>query len=110
MDKDFKELVNNYCLWGVFLGVITMLIRPFISVKQTLRDMAITFLVSMLSGLLMDYIDIPISAKFGFSGVCGLFAVRIFIILENLLIQAGENPVKFIKTIREIDNDTTSRN
>lgn len=109
MEKELKDLINNYCLWGIFLGIITMLIRPFISVKQTIRDMAITFLVSMLSGLLMEYVDIPVSVKFGFSGVCGLFAVRIFIILENLLIQAGENPVKFIKTIREKNDDTTPR-
>ena len=71
MEKELKDLINNYCLWGIFLGIITMLIRPFISVKQTIRDMAITFLVSMLSGLLMEYVDIPVSVKFGFSGVCG---------------------------------------
>lgn len=54
-----KEIIANYSLWGFFLGLATIMIKPFISIRQTLRDMLITFLVSMLCGLLAEYMDIP---------------------------------------------------
>ena len=51
------EIIANYSLWGFFLGLATIMIKPFISIRQTLRDMLITFLVSMLCGLLAEYMD-----------------------------------------------------
>jgi len=89
-----------YSLWGFFLGLATIMIKPFISIRQTLRDMLITFLVSMLCGLLAEYMDIPTPVKYGISGVCGLFAVRIYMIADSVLKTAQNDPFNFIKNIK----------
>jgi hypothetical protein len=95
-----KETFAHYGMWSAFLGVIAIIIKPFISVKQTVRDMIITFIVSMLSGLLTEYMDIPLPVKYGISGVCGLFGVRLYAIADGILKTAEKNPVDFIKTIK----------
>ena len=77
MEK-IKTIIEDYCIWGIFIGFVTLIIKPFITIKQSLRDMLITFIVSMLAGLLTEYIDIPQPVKYGISGVCGLFAVRLY--------------------------------
>lgn len=98
MEK-LKETFSNYGLWGAFLGLITILIKPFISIKQTIRDMLITFIVSMLSGLLAEYMDIPTPVKYGISGVCGLFAVRLYMIADTILKTAQSDPLRFLQML-----------
>lgn len=92
-----KEVLGTYSVWGGFIALVTVLIRPFISIRHTLRDSAITFLVSMLSGLLCEYLNIPDPVRYGLSGVCGLFAVRIYMIAEALLKKIEQDPENFIK-------------
>ena len=99
MEK-IKEIVSSYSLWGLFIGFITVIIKPFISIKQSIRDMFITFIVSMLAGLLAEYMDIPQPVKYGISGVCGLFAVRLYMILDTLLKTAQKDPLHFISNIK----------
>ncbi len=99
MEK-LKEIISNYSLWGLFIGFITVIIKPFISIKQSLRDMLITFIVSMLAGLLTEYVDIPQPVKYGISGVCGLFAVRIYMIADSILKKAQTDPINFISIIK----------
>lgn len=99
MDK-IKDVITDYGLWGLFVGVITMLIKPFISIKQSLRDMLITFVVSMLCGLLVEYMNIPTPVKYGISGVCGLFGVRLYMIADALLKSAQHDPLHFFDVIR----------
>ena len=99
MEK-IKEIFANYSIWGIFLGVITLIIKPFISIKQSLRDMLITFIVSMLSGLLTEYMDIPIPVKYGISGVCGLFAVRLYSIADTILKTAQKDPLHFFQSFQ----------
>lgn len=100
MDR-FKDTLAHYGIWSAFLGVITILIKPFISVRQTMRDMLITFIVSMLSGLLTEYMDIPMPVKYGISGVCGLFGVRLYAIADSLLKSAENDPINFFDKIKE---------
>lgn len=99
MEK-IKTFLSDYSLWGVFIGLITLLIKPFISIRQSLRDMLITFIVSMLTGLLAEYMDIPQAVKYGISGVCGLFAVRLYLILDTILKTAQKDPLHFINSIK----------
>lgn len=105
MDNETKEIFHSCFWWATFIGIVTLVIRPFISIKQSIRDTAITFLVSMLSGLLTEYVDIPDPVKFGLSGVCGLFAVRLYIVIEKILIKAEEDPLGFIKDIKDEKHD-----
>ncbi len=99
MDK-IKNIISDYSLWGIFIGLITILIKPFISIKQSIRDILITFIVSMLAGLLAEYIDIPQPVKYGISGVCGLFAVRLYMIFDEILKTAQKDPLKFIFNLK----------
>jgi hypothetical protein len=96
-----KEIIFGYGVWGLFMALITILIKPFISIKQSLRDILITFLVSMLSGLLVEYMDIPTPVKYGLSGVCGLFAVRLYDIADTLLKSAGQDPLHFLSHFKK---------
>lgn len=98
MEK-LKAIMEDYGLWGIFLSFITILIKPFISIRQSLRDMLITFIVSMLSGLLVEYMDIPMPVKCGISGVCGLFGVRLYMIADTLLKSAETDPFRFFDII-----------
>jgi hypothetical protein len=100
MDR-LKETFAHYGIWSAFLGIIAIVIKPFISVRQTIRDMIITFIVSMLSGLLAEYMDIPMPVKYGISGVCGLFGVRLYAIADSILKTAEKDPVEFIKNVKE---------
>ncbi len=100
-----KEILSGYSLWGMFIGLITILIKPFISVRQSLRDMLITFIVSMLCGLLTEYMDIPTPVKYGISGVAGLFAVRIYMIADSLLRSAEKDPVSLWKMFHKKHSD-----
>ncbi|MBP5699042.1 MAG: hypothetical protein J6W96_05905 [Alphaproteobacteria bacterium] len=100
MEK-IKDIIAHYSLWGAFLGLITILIKPFISIKQTLRDMLITFIVSMLCGLLAEYMDIPTPVKYGISGVCGLFGVRLYMIADSILKSAQKDPFHFLEQIQK---------
>lgn len=99
MEK-IKEIITHYSIWATFLGLITILIKPFVSIKQTLRDMLITFIVSMLGGLLAEYMDIPMPVKYGISGVCGLFGIRLYAIIDNILKSAQKDPFGFFECIR----------
>lgn len=98
-----KEVFISYGLWGMFLGLVTIVIKPFISIRQTLRDMLITFIVSMLAGLLAEYMDIPNPVKYGISGVCGLFAVRLYMIADAILKTAQKDPFLIINIFKGKD-------
>jgi uncharacterized membrane protein YjjP (DUF1212 family) len=99
--RDIKEIIIDYGIIGVTMGVMTMLIRPFISVKQTIRDCLITFIFSMLAGLLLEYWEIPYAVKAGISGVCGFFAVRLYSIAISFLTKVEENPDIIIDKIKK---------
>lgn len=78
-----------------------MLIKPFVSIKQTIRDATISFVFSMLAGLLLEYVDIPYSVKVGVSGTVGLFAVRIYMIIESVLKRVQDNPDIVVDKIKD---------
>lgn len=98
--KDIYDTIKDYAVVGGCIGGISVIIKPFISIKQTLRDVAISFVISMLTGLLLECADIPYSVKVGLSGVAGLFAVRIYMIVESILRRVEKNPDVVIDKIK----------
>ena len=100
MFKDIGETLKDYAIVGTCIGGVSVLIKPFVSLKQTIRDVAISFVFSMLAGLLLEYLDIPYSVKVGLSGVIGLFAVRIYMIIESILKRVEQNPDVVIDKIK----------
>lgn len=101
MLKEIKELLFDYGMIGLTMGVLTMIIRPFVNVKQTIRDCLITFIFSMLTGLLLEYWEIPYAVKAGISGVCGFFAVRLYSIAISFLTKVEENPDIIIDKVKK---------
>lgn len=101
MFKDIGDTLRDYAIVGTCIGGITVLIKPFISIKQTIRDAAISFIMSMLTGLMLEYFDIPYSVKVGLSGVVGLFAVRLYMICESVLKRVEDNPDVVIDKIKD---------
>lgn len=101
MFKDIAETLKDYAIVGACIGGVSVLIKPFVSVRQTIRDAVISFVISMLTGLLLEYVNIPYSVKVGISGVAGLFAVRIYMIIESVLKRVEENPEIVVDKIKD---------
>lgn len=101
MFKDIGETLRDYAIVGTCIGGVSVLIKPFVSIKQTIRDAIISFIFSMLAGLLLEYVDIPYSVKVGLSGIVGLFAVRLYMIIESVLQKVEENPDVVIDKIKD---------
>lgn len=99
MLKDIKDLILDCSIIASFTTIVTIVIRPFISVKKMIKDSTITFVFSMLAGLLLEYFDIPYAVKAGLSGVCGLFAVRLYEIIETVLLKINKNPSIVLKKL-----------
>ena len=96
MLRDIKEVVTDYAIIGGTMAVLTAIIRPFICWKKTNRELVLSFLGSMLCGLLLEYWEIPYAVKVGISGTCGLFAVKIYEVIEAILQRIKENPEEVI--------------
>ena len=96
MLRDIKEVVTDYAIIGGTMAVLTAIIKPFICWKKTVRDLILSFLGSMLCGLLLEYWEIPYAVKVGISGTCGLFAVKIYEVIESILQRIKENPEEVI--------------
>lgn len=96
-----KEALINYSIIGVIMSIFTILIKPFVSWKETVRNAALTFVFSMLGGLLLEYMDIPLPVKCGLSGLCGFFAVQINAIILSILKKVEENPEQVINKARK---------
>ena len=100
MLKDFKDTILDYTIIGGIMAILSAIIKPFISVRETIRDSIITFIVSLLCGLLLEYWNIPIPVKYGLSGVAGLFGVRLYSIGEKLLKRVEDDPDKLIDKLK----------
>ena len=55
----------------------------------------------MLCGLLLEYWEIPYAVKVGISGPCGLFAVKIYEVIESILQRLKENPDEIIDKVKK---------
>lgn len=74
------------------MAILTTLIKPYMSLKQSLKEMIICFVFSVLGGLLLEYWNIPYSVKAGLAGISGWFAVQINAIILVTLRKVEENP------------------
>lgn len=99
--RDIKEVVIDYAIIGGTMAVLTAMIKPFICWKKTIRDLILSFLGSMICGLLLEYWDIPYAVKVGISGTCGLFAVKIYEVIEAILQRIKENPDEIIDKLKD---------
>ena len=99
--RDIKEVVTDYAIIGGTMAVLTAIIKPFVCWKKTIRDLVLSFIGSMLCGLLLEYWEIPYAVKVGISGTCGLFAVKIYEVIESILQRLKENPEKVIDKLKE---------
>ena len=101
MDPQVKETIWFYTVWSGVIGLLTLFIRPFISVRQALRDLVITFMVSFLCGLLLENLELSIPVKCGLSGVAGLFGVFIYGIISKILIKVEEDPIHYLEELKD---------
>lgn len=74
------------------MSIASMALNPYSTVKLALRNTVITFFMSMLSGFLLEYTDLPQLVKFGISGTIGLFAIWIYDILFIMQKKIKKNP------------------
>ena len=92
MQEEVKEVIEEYSGIGAVMIIFTTLIRPFVSIRQTLRDSAIVFTFTILAGVIMEGFDISPYFKLGFSGCVGFWAVRIYEILKAVFTKIEKNP------------------
>ena len=108
MLRDIEDIIQDYVIIGGTMGVITVLVKPFVSWKKTIRDIILSFVCSMLCGLLLEYWQIPYAVKVGISGTCGLFAVRIYEIINILFTKVEQHPEQILRRFRKYDDDDRS--
>lgn len=92
MNDEVREVVEEYSAIGVVMVLFTTLIRPFISIRQTIRDSSIVFVFTILAGVIMEGFDISPYFKLGFSGCFGFWAVRLYEILKAIFTKVEQNP------------------
>lgn len=101
MTDKTNEVLAFHAIWATAIGVMTMAVRPFISFRTALRNTVITFMVSFLTGLIMEYYDIFVPVKCGISGIAGLFAVSLYNIISKVLTTVEKDPIGTMKDIKE---------
>lgn len=99
MLKTLKETALDFCTIGVIMSFIVAFIRPYVSIKQKIRDILLTFTFSMLAGLLLEYWAIPFGVKAGISGVCGLFGIWLYELVVAILQYARRHPEEVLKKL-----------
>lgn len=92
MLRDIKETLLDYSIIGGTMAILTSCIKPYISLKESIKEMIICFVFSVLGGLLLEYWNIPYSVKAGLAGLSGWFAVQINAIILAALRKVEENP------------------
>ena len=92
MQDEVREVIEEYSCIGVVMILFTALIRPFISVRQTIRDSAIVFVFTIFAGVIMEGFDISPYFRLGFSGCVGFWAVRLYEILKAIFTKVEQNP------------------
>lgn len=107
MLRDIEDIILDYVIIGGTMGIITVLIKPFVSWKRAIRDIILSFIFSMLCGLLLEYWEIPYAVKVGISGTCGLFAVRIYEIINIFFSKVEQHP-EILYHFRKTNNDDKS--
>lgn len=100
-DPEIKEAISFYAIWSTFIGILMMIVRPFYSVFQLIRELVITFVISFLCGLGLEYFDMPIPVKCAISGTSAVFAIFIYNIIAKILNQVEKDPLKAIKNIKD---------
>ena len=106
--RDIEDIIQDYVIIGGTMGIITVLVKPFVSWKKTIRDIILSFVFSMLCGLLLEYWQIPYAVKVGISGTCGLFAVRIYEIINIFFTKVEQHPEQILRRFRKYDDDDRS--
>lgn len=99
MLKSLKEVALDFGIIGIIMSFVVAFIRPFVSIKQKIRDIILTFTFSMLAGLLLEYWTIPFGVKAGISGVCGLFGIWLYELIVSLLQYLRKNPEEVLKKL-----------
>lgn len=92
MNNEVKEIVKEYSMIGAVMVLFTSIIRPFISIKQTIKDSAIVFIFTILAGVILEGFDISPYFKLGFSGCVGFWAVRLYEIFRAVFTKVEQNP------------------
>lgn len=99
MLKDIKEILIDYSIIGGTMAILTAIIKPFICWRKTIKDSVLVFTFSLLCGLIIQYWEIPESVKFGVSGVCGYYAVKISEVIETILTKAKNKPDEILNRL-----------
>ncbi|MBP9988573.1 MAG: hypothetical protein KBT46_03665 [Ruminococcus sp.] len=92
MPDDFNDSLKNYAVLGVVMAAFMLIIRPFVSMRQTIRETAIVFVFTVLAGVILENFEVSKYLKLGLSGVIGFWAVEIYRIGVALFQHVEENP------------------
>lgn len=94
MINDYKEIIANYSLIGLCIAILTALIRPFVSLMQTIREGLIVFVFSVLGGLILENWSETISEpmRYGLSGLLGFFAVKLYSVACAVFCRLEKHP------------------
>lgn len=92
MFKEIKDILIDYSIVGVFMAMMTSILRPFVNIRTTITNGILTYLFATCSGLLLEYFDLPIAVKYGLSGMASFYALQINDIIKAYLKKVENNP------------------
>ncbi len=103
MQHETKEIIVNYGVIGSFVSVFATIIRPYVSIKNTLRDSSIILSFAIVSGLLLEnWADtLNESVRTGLSALVSFYAVRLYEISIVVLGKVKENPNIIIDKVKK---------
>ena len=97
--ENIKEVIKEYATVGVVMSCFMFAIRTYVSVRQSVRDTAIVFLFTVLSGIILENFDVSEYLKVGLSGCVGFWAVEIYKIIFNVLNHVEKHPEIIVNKI-----------
>lgn len=107
MINEYKDVITNYSIIGIVIAILTALIRPFVSIMQTLRECLVVFIFSVLGGLILenwsDVVAEPV--RYGLSGLIGFFAVKFYSVMCAIFKRLEQHPEIITDKIERLDND-----
>lgn len=90
--ENIKEVLKGYSIIGVVMAAFMLAIKPYVNIRQTIRDTAIVFLFTVFSGMMLENFIMSEYLKLGLSGCFGFWSVEIYKICLSVFSHVEKHP------------------
>lgn len=103
MLKEIQAIIKDYFLVGIVMMFFTLIIRPFVSIRQSIRDSVIVVVFSVMAGLILENWNEALNeqVRTGITALVGFYSVRLYEISVVMLGKVKENPEYILEKIKK---------